>query len=66
MTKTGGLDGAGPEIMRRQLLIIFHTMQAHGREIEVISPGMTAEIVVPDTLAEEMHLNWILEGNCGE
>ena len=66
MIKTDGVDGAGQEIMRRQLLIIFHTMQAHGREIEVISPGMTAEIIVPDTLAEEMHLNWILEGHCGE
>lgn len=60
MIKTDGVQ----EIMRRELMIIFHTIRAYDREIEIISPGMTAGIVIPDPLAELMHLNWTLEGNC--
>ncbi|WP_235278556.1 hypothetical protein [Synechococcus sp. Nb3U1] len=60
ITKSDGVQ----EIMRRDLMIIFHTVRAYDRDIDVISPGMTAGIIVPDTLAEEMRLNWVLEGEC--
>ena len=60
MTKNDGVQ----EIMRRELMIIFHTIRAYDREIIVVPPGMTAGIVIPDTLAELMHLNWMLEGDC--
>lgn len=59
MTKTNG----GQEIMRRKLVIIFHTIRAYGKDIAVVSPGMTAGIVIPEPLAELMQLNWTLEGN---
>src|SRR4051794_17317425 len=60
MTKSDG----GQEIMRRDLMIIFGTIRAYDRDIDLISPGMTAGIIIPDTLAEELHLNWALEGDC--
>ena len=60
MVKSDGVD----EIMRREILIIFHTITAYGKDIEIVSPGMTAGIIIPDTLAEQMHLNWRLEGEC--
>jgi len=62
MTKSDGVQ----EIMRRDLTIIFHTIRAYDRDIEVLSRGMTAGIIVPDTLAEELLLNWALEGDCDE
>lgn len=62
MIRTDGVQ----EIMRRELMIIFHTIRAYDRELDLISPGMTAGIVIPDTLAEHMHLNWSLEGECAD
>jgi len=62
MTKSDGVQ----EIMRRDLMIIFHTILAYDRDIDAISPGMTAGIIIPDTLAEELRLNWALEGDCDE
>ncbi|MCX6929077.1 MAG: hypothetical protein NT154_38560 [Verrucomicrobia bacterium] len=62
MTKSDGVQ----EIMRLDLMIIFHTMRAYDHDIDVISPGMTAGIIIPDTLAEDLHLNWALEVDCHE
>jgi hypothetical protein len=62
MTKSDGVH----EIMRRNLMIIFHTIRVYDRGVNAISPGMTAGIIIPDTLAEELHLNWALEGDCDE
>ena len=62
MTKSDGAQ----EIMQRDLRTIFHTIQIYGRDMDSISPGLTAGIIVPDAIAEQMHINWALEGDCDD
>ena len=56
------LDPAQRVLNSREIVLPFDRIEAYGRTIEIIDPGMTAAVVVPIALASELRLTWFLKG----